>query len=133
MKTFGTRQRGAWPFQDRPLRRHDQLRSRRRQWLTRSPPNLNVQLDCGAGIIPGSKVLIHDMKKITWNVYGLLFLAVILTALRAGAGGYEGEKWALADAKRILQAARTITLTNYPDCDEATVEKRMVRVYRADG
>ena len=72
------------------------------------------------------------MKKNSWNIYTLLLLAVTLT-WRAGADGYEGEKWALVDAKRVLQAAKTITLTNYPDCDEATIEKRMVRVYRADG
>ena len=32
-----------------------------------------------------------------------------------------------------MQAAADITLAKYPDCDEATVEKKMVRVYRADG
>ena len=36
-------------------------------------------------------------------------------------------------AKRVLDAAKAITIANYPDCDEATVEKKMVRVYRPDG
>jgi hypothetical protein len=51
----------------------------------------------------------------------------------AETGGYDGPKWAFLDAKKVLGTAAAITLTNYPDCDEATVDKKMVRVYRADG
>src|SRR3954453_7508568 len=51
----------------------------------------------------------------------------------AESGGYDGPKWAFLDAKKVLGAAAAITVTNYPDCDEATVDKKMVRVYRADG
>ena len=46
---------------------------------------------------------------------------------------YSGDTWALVDAKKALAAAADITLAKYPDCDEATVEKRLVRVYNADG
>src|SRR5208282_2999354 len=42
-------------------------------------------------------------------------------------------RWALVDANKVLTAAAEITPAKYPDCDEATVEKKMVRVYRADG
>src|SRR5881394_2032186 len=73
------------------------------------------------------------MKTNVLKAYALSFLVVVLAALRVSAGDYEGQKWALVDAKAALQAAKSITLTNYPDCDEATVEKKMVRVYRADG
>src|ERR1700741_4880180 len=46
---------------------------------------------------------------------------------------YTGSIWAFVDTKPVRAAAADITLTKYPDCDEATVEKKMVRVYRADG
>ncbi len=68
---------------------------------------------------------------------GLLLTGVALAALRVWAGTntsqYSGPDWALLDPKAVLEAAGQITLAQYPDCDEATVEKKMVRVYRADG
>src|ERR1043166_5020733 len=60
--------------------------------------------------------------------------AAILAALPAlAAGNYDGQKWHFLDTKKILADAAKITTEKYPDCDEATVEKKMVRVYRADG
>src|SRR3974390_1222874 len=47
--------------------------------------------------------------------------------------GYVGPRWAFLDVKEVARAAAEITQEKYPDCDEATVEKKMVRVYRADG
>ncbi len=46
---------------------------------------------------------------------------------------YAGPNFALVDAKKTLAAAAEITLEKYPDCDDATVEQRLVEVYRADG
>jgi transglutaminase-like putative cysteine protease len=65
----------------------------------------------------------------------LPLLAAALTAASAHSqtNRYTGSLWALEDAHAVLEAAAGITLTNYPDCDEATVESRMVRRYRADG
>jgi hypothetical protein len=61
-------------------------------------------------------------------------MLVATAPLMAGEPGpYVGRDWAFLDAKSVMSAAAEITLTNYPDCDEATVDKRMVRVYRADG
>jgi len=37
------------------------------------------------------------------------------------------------DAKKALQAAPEITLAKHPDCDDATIEQKLVEVYRADG
>src|ERR1051325_6937510 len=63
-----------------------------------------------------------------WLLGGLsIFTATAQT------NGYEGEKWAFLDSSKIISAAAAITTNKYPDCDEATVEKKMVRVYRADG
>ncbi len=61
------------------------------------------------------------------------FLAAASSLVAGEAGRYEGGKWAFLDTKRVLAAAAEITLKNYPDCDEATVDKKMVRVYRPDG
>ena len=54
-------------------------------------------------------------------------------ALAADIGGYDGAKWSLLNAEQVLTAAGAITTEKYPDCDEATVDKKLVRVYRADG
>ena len=37
------------------------------------------------------------------------------------------------DQKAILEAARDITAEKYPDSDDATVDRKMLRVYHADG
>lgn len=74
--------------------------------------------------------------------YGLLpvFCVFSLSAFAALADAtldtnklYSGDVWALVDSKKALAAAANITLAKYPDCDEATVEKRLVRVYNSDG
>jgi transglutaminase-like putative cysteine protease len=46
---------------------------------------------------------------------------------------YTGDNWRLLDLKPVLSAASDVTLKKYPDCDEATVDSRSVRVYHADG
>jgi len=56
-----------------------------------------------------------------------------LPALAASTNNYDGPKWDFLDAKEVLTDSAQITTEKYPDCDEATVEKKMVRVYRADG
>jgi transglutaminase-like putative cysteine protease len=66
---------------------------------------------------------------------GFLLMAAAVFALqvRGDTNRYAGPNWAFVDSKSALQAAAEITLAKYPDCDEATVEKKMVRVYRPDG
>jgi hypothetical protein len=65
----------------------------------------------------------------------VLFVAVAVLAWPAcgETNRYAGNVWAFVDTNKVLAAAGEITLAKYPDCDEATVEKKMVRVYRADG
>src|SRR6267154_564526 len=66
----------------------------------------------------------------------ILSLAIVWTAqvTRAeGAAKYEGSYWAFLNTKKILEAGEGITLDKYPDSDDATVDKKMLRVYRADG
>src|SRR3954471_18379653 len=65
----------------------------------------------------------------------VLFVAVAVLAWPAcgETNQYAGGMWAFVDTNKVLAAAAEITTTKYPDCDEATVEKKMVRVYRADG
>ncbi len=62
-----------------------------------------------------------------------LAVFVLFPAKAAETGGYDGAKWSFLDAKQVLAAAGDITTAKYPDSDEATVDKKMVRVYRADG
>ena len=65
----------------------------------------------------------------------LLPLAALLAVCpaRGDTDQYTGGAWALVDSKKTLEAASQITLAKYPDCDEATVEEKMVQVYRPDG
>ncbi len=46
---------------------------------------------------------------------------------------YAGDTWTFVDTKKVLADAADITLAKYPDSDDATVEQKMVRVYRSDG
>ncbi len=46
---------------------------------------------------------------------------------------YTGSTFAFEDSKSILAAAAEITTARYPDCDDATVEQRSVRVLHPDG
>src|ERR1039457_1105936 len=64
-----------------------------------------------------------------------LTLALCVAPLLRGesTNRYTGELFAPADTKAVLAAAADITLAKYPDSDEATVERKMVRVYRQDG
>jgi hypothetical protein len=69
------------------------------------------------------------------RVFAIACLAVAATVWTAGAQthNYSDPIWALTDARKALAAAADITTAKYPDCDDATVEKKMMRVYRADG
>jgi transglutaminase-like putative cysteine protease len=72
----------------------------------------------------------------SFSLRAVLSLALIWTAFAALAqapGKYDGNYWAFLVTKDILQAGESITLAKYPDSDDATVEKKMLRVYRADG
>jgi len=46
---------------------------------------------------------------------------------------YSGSAWALLDSKAVMAAAADIDLKHLPDCDEATVDQKSMRVIRADG
>jgi hypothetical protein len=67
------------------------------------------------------------------HVFLALATMAVLPAFAAEPGQYEGSRFAFVDEKKAVEAAAEITPAKYPDCDEATVEKKMVRVYRADG
>ena len=82
------------------------------------------------------RVQFQSMKTKHWPIlFNLWFVA--LAALAASAVGdtnlYTGDTWAFLDVKKVMAAASDITLEKYPDCDEATVEKKLVRVYHSDG
>src|SRR5581483_3068477 len=71
-------------------------------------------------------------------IFGRLAAAVVLAATMTWTAAgqtnrYTGDTWAFVDARKVMAAASEITLNKYPDCDDATVERKSVRVYRADG
>jgi transglutaminase-like putative cysteine protease len=70
--------------------------------------------------------------------FRLVFLACFASAAMvwtaaAQTNDYSGAIWSLADAQKALAAATDITPAKYPNCDDATVEKKMMRIYRSDG
>lgn len=80
----------------------------------------------------------HSVASLLQRLWAGICLAVAIALLcvssaTAAPGAFDGPQWALLDSSKVLAAAREITTTNYPDCDQATVDKKMVRVYRSDG
>jgi transglutaminase-like putative cysteine protease len=59
--------------------------------------------------------------------------ALMVWSAAAQTNDYSGPAWSLVDAPKVLAAASDITVAKYPDCDDAAVEKKMMRVFRADG
>ena len=59
--------------------------------------------------------------------------ALAVSSARSNTNRYAGGTWAFEDSSKVLAAAADITTAKYPDCDSATVEQKMVRVYRSDG
>jgi Domain of Unknown Function with PDB structure (DUF3857)/Transglutaminase-like superfamily len=64
-------------------------------------------------------------------IVALGFLA--LSPLRGDTNGYVGSEWDLMDVAKVRATAAEITPAKYPDCDQATVDGKSVRAYRADG
>ena len=60
-------------------------------------------------------------------------LLLFLSLPAAAADTFDGPEWALLEAGKVTAVAATITTNQYPDCDEATVDARMIRVVHADG
>ena len=53
---------------------------------------------------------------------------------RAGEGtGYSGSEWDTLDLKQVEVAAADVNLARLPDCDEAVVDEKSMRVVREDG
>jgi|CZKI01.1.fsa_nt_gi transglutaminase-like putative cysteine protease len=49
------------------------------------------------------------------------------------AGPYSGDEWAALDLKQVEAEAADVNLAKLPDCDEATVDQRSMRVVHGDG
>jgi transglutaminase-like putative cysteine protease len=76
----------------------------------------------------------NDLSVRLWRCIFTLVMAAFLCPARADeADRYRGANWALLDTKTVMAAAAGITIANYPDCDDATVDCRSERVYRSDG
>lgn len=75
----------------------------------------------------------NTARSVLYRLFAVAILALNSVSWAATNEGYQGEKWAFLDAQKMRQASADITLAKYPECDEATVDKRMVRVFRSDG
>ena len=62
-----------------------------------------------------------------------LLMLLAATSAFGGTNAYDGPLWAFKDLRPVLAASADITAAKYPDCDMATVEQGMMRVYRPDG
>ena len=73
--------------------------------------------------------------KLSAVLTAMVFLALFVPAgpARAQTNRYAGGIWDPVDIRTVLAAANDITLAKYPDCDQATVERKITEVYRADG
>src|SRR5712671_6625751 len=60
-------------------------------------------------------------------------LLFVFPAFAGPGANYNGDKWTFLDTRKVMETAAAITTAKYPDSDAATVEKKMVRVYRSDG
>ena len=77
------------------------------------------------------------MKKKCTSVICSVWMAFVVVVAgpvyAADTNHYTGAIWTFLDVKTVMASASNITLANYPDCDEATVDKKLVRVFREDG
>src|SRR5579864_2807091 len=74
-----------------------------------------------------------EVSSLTRLFCSAALLWTALAAPAAGAGRYEGPYWTPLDTTQLVKAGAEITADKYPDSDDATVDKKMLRVYRADG
>ena len=65
--------------------------------------------------------------------FGVVCFGVAAWSAAAQTNDYSGPAFALVDSQKVLAAAAGVTLKQLPDCDDATIEKKMMRIYRADG
>ena len=74
----------------------------------------------------------HSLKSLLAPVW--FALAITVLTATAQTNRYSGPIWSLVDAAKVLgRGGRDHPGQMHPDCDDATVEKKMMRVYRADG
>lgn len=75
----------------------------------------------------------NTKRRILIPTFILVLANVALIAQGEETNRYARPEFAPVALKPVLTAAADITLAKYPDCDEATVERKMVRIYRPDG
>src|SRR5882672_5754938 len=94
----------------------------------------------------GARQRLHNCMKNPFNIRhhvptlrtAARLLAIVLVTLAwasfaAEGGNFDGPRWSLLDADKVLASAKETTIAKYPDSDQATVDKKMVRLYRSDG
>ncbi len=67
------------------------------------------------------------------GIFLTALVSLVVSSVRADDTNYLGNDWALVDAGKVLAAAAEITPEKFPNCDDATVDQKSVRFYRANG
>jgi transglutaminase-like putative cysteine protease len=75
--------------------------------------------------------LVSSTNRFVLGVFAAVLLAISTSA--ADTNLYSGPIWAPVDAAKVLASVAAITTDKYPDCDDALVERKSMRLYRADG
>jgi len=75
------------------------------------------------------------MKKYLPRICGLGTLTILWMAasVHAGEENYTGNDWNLLNVSNVLATAADITPEKFPNCDETTVDGKMIRAYHPDG
>jgi transglutaminase-like putative cysteine protease len=75
----------------------------------------------------------HCKKILPSVLLAVVALAIAPLAKTEEANRYSGSNWTTLDVKEVQAAAAEVTLAQLPDCDEAVVDQKSMRVVHEDG
>jgi transglutaminase-like putative cysteine protease len=91
-------------------------------------PDMNVMRSNDSFVNPNTRASLTHSR---WEY--VLLIILIGTCMGRAADAFNAPRWALLDKAGVVRAAAEITAAQFPDCDEAIVDKKNVMSYRADG
>jgi len=75
----------------------------------------------------------HPRLRLPAAILAAAALAVASTGRAGQDARYSGAEWSTLDLKKVEAEASEVTLARLPDCDEATVDQKSMRVVHEDG
>ncbi|MEJ2730619.1 MAG: DUF3857 domain-containing protein [Deltaproteobacteria bacterium] len=79
-----------------------------------------------------SALVFHINLRTLQKICFLLFTAVVLFTSQVSAAE-AGRQWAFMDTGKVLRAAADVTPVRFPNCDDVTVDEKIIEIYHADG